>query len=75
METALTAKQESEARAMTLEEKVKQYEQEITDMKEKVLYDWLMFIKKFGKQKFECSLSTVLKFINFFRLQYICVVF
>lgn len=55
METALTAKQESEARAMTLEEKVKQYEQEITDMKEKVLYDWLMFIERFGKQKFECS--------------------
>lgn len=57
---------------MTLEEKVKQYEQEITDMKEKVLYDWLMFIERFGKQKFECSLSTVLKFIKIFRLQYIC---
>lgn len=59
---------------MTLEEKVKQYEQEITDMKEKVLYDWLMFIERFGKQKFECSLSTVLKFINFFRLQYTCCI-
>lgn len=38
LETALTAKQESEARAMTLEEKVKQYEQELIDMKEKVKY-------------------------------------
>ncbi|XP_078323555.1 protein diaphanous homolog 2-like isoform X6 [Crassostrea virginica] len=36
LETALTAKQESEARAMTLEEKVKQYEQELIDMKEKI---------------------------------------
>lgn len=36
LETALTAKQESEAKAMTLEEKVKQYEQEIADMKEKI---------------------------------------
>ncbi|XP_061165024.1 protein diaphanous homolog 2-like isoform X2 [Saccostrea echinata] len=36
LETALTAKQESEARAMTLEEKLKQYEQEVADMKEKI---------------------------------------
>lgn len=52
LETALTAKQESEAKAMTLEEKVKQYEQEIADMKEKVLNDCLMYILGFGKQKF-----------------------
>lgn len=44
LETALTAKQESEAKAMTLEEKVKQYEQEIADMKEKVLYDCLKLL-------------------------------
>jgi hypothetical protein len=36
LETALTAKQESEAKAMTLEEKVKQYEQELAEMREKV---------------------------------------
>lgn len=29
---------------MTLEEKVKQYEQEIADMKEKVLYDCLKLL-------------------------------
>lgn len=51
---------------MTLEEKVKQYEQEIADMKEKVLYDCLMYIQGFGKQKFESSLSTVLKLITIF---------
>lgn len=51
---------------MTLEEKVKQYEQEITDMKEKVLNDCLMYIQGFGKQKFGCSLSTVLKLITIF---------
>lgn len=36
LETALTAKQESEARAMTLEERVKKYEDELVVMKEKV---------------------------------------
>lgn len=50
---------------MTLEEKVKQYEQEIADMKEKVLFDCLMYIQGFGKQKFECSLSTVLKLLQY----------
>ncbi|XP_076070541.1 protein diaphanous homolog 2-like isoform X2 [Mytilus galloprovincialis] len=35
LETAITAKQESEAKAMTLEEKVKKYEDELTVMKEK----------------------------------------
>lgn len=43
LETALTAKQESEARAMTLEEKVKQYEQELIDMKEKVKYQITLY--------------------------------
>lgn len=51
---------------MTLEEKVKQYEQEIADMKEKVLYDCLIYIQGFRKQKFESSLSTVLKLITIF---------
>ncbi|CAG2233282.1 DIAPH2 [Mytilus edulis] len=36
LETAITAKQESEAKAMTLEEKVKKYEDELTVMKEKI---------------------------------------
>ena len=36
LETAITAKQESEARAMTLEDKVKQYESELIQMKQKV---------------------------------------
>ena len=36
LETAITAKQESEAKAMTLEEKVKKYEEDIAVMKEKV---------------------------------------
>ena len=36
LETAITAKQESEAKAMTLEEKVKKYEDDIAVMKEKV---------------------------------------
>ena len=42
LETALTAKQESEARAITLEEKVKQCEHELIDMKEKVKYQQFM---------------------------------
>lgn len=36
LEDALTAKQESEAKVGTLESKVQQYEQEITDLKTKV---------------------------------------
>ena len=36
LEEALTAKQESEAKVATLEEKVKQYETEITDLKTRV---------------------------------------
>ena len=36
LEEAITAKQESEAKVATLEDKVKQYEAELTDMKTKV---------------------------------------
>ena len=36
LETALTAKQESEAKVLTMEEKIKLYEAELTNLKEKV---------------------------------------
>ena len=36
LEEALTAKQESDAKVSTLEAKVKQYETELTEIKEKV---------------------------------------
>lgn len=36
LETALIAKQESEAKAITLEEKVRQYQKKIADMQEKL---------------------------------------
>lgn len=37
LETALTAKQESEAKVLTMEEKIKLYETELSNLKEKVL--------------------------------------
>ena len=37
LDNALTAKQESEAKAMSLENKVQQYELELTQLKEKVI--------------------------------------
>ena len=36
LETALTAKQESEAKVLTMEEKIKLYEAELSNLKEKV---------------------------------------
>ena len=36
LETALTAKQESEAKVSTMEEKIKVYESELSSLKEKV---------------------------------------
>ena len=42
LEDALTAKQEMEAKATTMEAKVKAYEAEITDLKQKVGMTMLM---------------------------------
>ena len=41
LETALTAKQESEAKVLTMEEKIKLYESELNNLKEKVLLRFL----------------------------------
>lgn len=43
LESALTAKQESEAKVMSLEQKVKQYEEELAGLKGKVCVLYLFF--------------------------------